>query len=151
MTSRILCSFFVLANLSFGQSPAAPPAIRLDDALTRARQYAGQIQNANFAVLQAREDRVQARAARLPSLNAFNQFIYTQGNGTPSGVFVANDGVHVYNEQAQAHEELLSVFRHGEIRRALANEAAARARVEVAAGGLIATVIQNYYAIYSGT
>ena len=57
------------------------------------------------AVLQARQDTVQARAARLPSVNAFNQFIYTEGNGTPSGVFVANDGVHVYNEQAQVHQD----------------------------------------------
>src|SRR5215813_4824981 len=95
--------------------PATPPTIRIEDALTRARQYAGQIQTANFAVLSAREDRVQARAARLPSLNAFNQFIYTEGNGTPSGVFVANDGVHVYNEQAVVHEELLAFIRHGEV------------------------------------
>ena len=121
--------------------------ITLPDALARARQYGGQIQSANFAVLQAREDSVQARAARLPSVNAFNQFIYTEGNGTPSGVFVANDGVHVYNEQAVVHEEALSLVRHGEMNRALAAEAIARAKVDVAARGLSRTVIQDYYAI----
>jgi len=126
-----------------------PPAITLQDALARARQYGGQVQGANLAVLQAKEDTVQARAARLPSVNAFNQFIYTEGNGTPSGVFVANDGVHVYNEQAVVHEELLSLVRKGELNRALAAEAVARAKVEVAARGLNATVIQNYYAIIS--
>src|SRR5256885_11256637 len=131
--------------------PAAPTTITLADALARARQYGGQIQSANLAVLLAREDRRQAQAGRLPTLNAFNQYIHTEGNGTPTGVFVANNGVHVYNEQAQVHEELLSVFRRGEVRRALANEAAARARVEVAARGLNATVIQDYYAIASAT
>src|SRR5437868_9290758 len=146
-----------LAGIMPGQQtalapPAAAPAptvITLPDALARARQYGGQIQTANFAVLQAREDTMQARAARLPSVNAFNQFIYTEGNGTPCGVFVANDGVHIYNEQAVVHEELLAFVRRGEVNRALAAEAVARARVEVAARGLNATVIQNYYAIVS--
>jgi outer membrane protein TolC len=129
--------------------PAAPrtPVLTLQDALARARQYGGQIQSANFALLQARQDTVQARAARLPSVNAFNQFIYTEGNGTPSGVFVANDGVHVYNEQAVVHQEALSLVRRGELNRALAAEAVARARIDVASRGLSQTVIQNYYAI----
>jgi outer membrane protein TolC len=128
------------------QTPAAP-TITLADALTRAKQYGGQIQSANLSVLLAKEDSAQARAGRLPTVSAFNQFIYTEGNGTPSGVFVANDGVHVYNEQAQVHEEVLSIFRRGEIRRAAAAQAVASAKVEVASRGLVATVIQNYYAI----
>ncbi|HKD06262.1 MAG TPA: TolC family protein [Bryobacteraceae bacterium] len=143
---------------AFGQAqaPAPPPAqstapaipsITLQDAINRARQYGNQIQTANLAVLLAKEDTVQAKTLRLPTLNAFNQFIYTEGNGTPSGVFVANDGVHVYNEQAIVHEELLSVFRKGEIRRAAAAQAVASARVDVAARGLNATVVQNYYTI----
>src|SRR5258708_269145 len=86
------------------QPNAAPPTITVEDALVRARQYGGQIQSANFAAQQAKQDSVQARAARLPTLNAFNQFIYTEGNGTPSGVFVANDGVHIYNEQAVVYQ-----------------------------------------------
>jgi outer membrane protein TolC len=133
------------------QNPAAPApgplVITLPDALTRARQYGGQIQSANFAVLQARQDTVQARAARRPSVNAFNQFIYTEGNGTPSGVFVSNDGVHVYNEQAVVHQEALALARRGELNRALAAEAVARAKVDVAARGLTQTVVQDYYAI----
>src|SRR5439155_18738065 len=114
----ILSGVAVLASLAYAQAPA-PAIISLADALTRARQYAGQIQSANLAVLLAREDTAQVRAARLPTVNAFNQFIYTEGNGTPSGVFVANDGVHVYNEQAQVHEEVLALFRKSETRRAL--------------------------------
>lgn len=139
----------VLPLLAIGIPLAAqtPPAITLQDALTRARQYGTQIQSASLGVLLAKEDKVQAKAATLPSLNAFNQFIYTEGNGTPSGVYVANDGVHVYNEQAQVHEELLSLVRRAEIHRAMAAEAVARARVEVARRGLDATVVQYYYAI----
>jgi len=133
----------MLAGVMFAQTPT----ISLQDALDRAKQYGGQIQSANLAALAAREDRAQARAGTLPSVSALNQFIYTEGNGTPSGVFVANDGVHIYNEQAVVHQDLLSLVRHGEIRRAMAAEAIAKARIEVAARGLSAIVIQNYYAI----
>lgn len=121
--------------------------VDLADALARAQQYGAQIQTADIVASLAREDRAQAKAATLPSVNGFNQFIYTQGNGTTSGVFVANDGVHVYNEQLQAHEELLALARRGEVRLAAAAEAVARARVDVAARGLKLTVVQDYYAI----
>ncbi len=109
--------------------------------------YGGQVQTANLAVLQAAEDRFQAQMASRPTVSAFNQYINTQGNGTPSGTFVANDGVHVYNEQAVIHEEALMLVRHGEFNRAMAAEAVARAKMDVAARGLNGTVIQNYYAI----
>src|ERR1700761_1639732 len=127
MMVRTLALFCACASLI----PAQTPTVNLTDAIARAKQYAGQIQSANLAILQAREDTAQVRAARLPSVNAFNQFIYTEGNGTPSGVFVSNDGVHVYNEQAVVHEEVLSLIRHGELNRAMAAEAIAKAKVEV--------------------
>src|ERR1700691_1246734 len=128
----------------FSAGAQTPLVITLQDALARAKQYGMQIQSANLNLALAREDRVQAKAAGLPSLNAFNQFIYTEGNGTPSGVFVANDGVHIYNEQAQVHEEVLAFVRRGEVRRAMAAEAVARAKVDVAQRGLTATVVQDY-------
>ncbi len=126
-----------------------PLTIDLPAAIARARKYGTQIESANIAAALAREDRAQAKAATLPSVNALNQFIYTEGNGTPSGVFVANDGVHVYNEQAVVHEDLLSLVRRGEIRVAEAAEAVAKAKADVAARGLNATVIQDYYTIAS--
>jgi len=146
------CLRFSLLLLSFlplyAQQVTAPNlTITFAEALQRARQYGAQIQTANIAAQLAHEDRVQARAASLPSINGLNQFIYTEGNGTPSGVFVANDGVHVYNEQLNAHEELLSFIRRGEIRLASAAEAVARAKADVAARGLISTVVTDYYAI----
>ncbi len=126
---------------------AQPTSITLPDALARARAHGGQIQSANSVFLQAKEDSAQVRAARLPSVSAFNQFIYTEPNATPSGVFVANDGVHIYNEQAVVHEEVLSLVRQGEVKRAMAAQAVAKARLDVATRGLTATVIQGYYAI----
>jgi outer membrane protein TolC len=142
--SRLL-AVLTLAVLAAAQTP--PPLITLTDALARARQYGTQIQSANLTAALAREDRVQARAATLPSANLVNQFLYTQGNQTPSGVFIANNGVHEYIEQAEVHQELLLLFRRGEIRRAMAAEAVARARIEVAQRGLTATVVLDYYAI----
>jgi outer membrane protein TolC len=127
--------------------PGPPVHLTLEMALRLARAYSQQFLSAGIAAQLAHEDRVQARAAFFPTLNAFNQYIYTQGNGTPSGVFVANDGVHVYNEQAVVHAELFSVARRAEYQRAVAAEAAAQARVEIAARGLIATVAQDYYAV----
>jgi outer membrane protein TolC len=125
------------------------PSITLQDALQRAHQYGAQIQAADFAVALAKEDRVQARADLLPTLNALNQFIYTEGNGTPSGVFVANDGVHVYNEQAVVHQDLLNIARRASLRRAHALEAVAQAKRDVALRGLNLTVTSDYYAIVS--
>ncbi len=141
--------FFLSATLTATAQFQVPLQITLQEAMARARKYGFQIESANIGAALAREDRVQARAAMLPSLNAFNQFIYTEGNGTPSGVFVANDSVHIYNEQAQVHQELLAIVRRAELHRAQAAEAVAKAKVDVAARGLNATVVQDYYAIVS--
>jgi outer membrane protein TolC len=144
------CRFVVQCQTAAPVEAQAPSVvINLKDALDRARKYGLQLDLAAIAVALAKEDRAQAKAATLPSVNALNQFIYTEGNGTPSGVFIANDGVHVYNEQALVHEDVLTLVRRGEIRRAGAAEAAAKAKLDVAARGLNATVIQDYYAIVS--
>ncbi len=126
---------------------AVPLNITLRDALDRARQNSPQLQSARINSLLAHEDRQQARAGFLPSLNYQNQYIYTQGNGTPSGVFVANDGVHIYNSQAVVHQELFSPSRRAEYRQASLAEAVAQARLEIATRGLVATVVQAYYSM----
>ena len=134
---------------SAGQPGAAeaPIALTLQGALQRAQAYSQQFQQAAIAAQSAHEDVVQAKAGLLPSLNYFNQYIYTQGNGTPSGVFVANDGVHVYNSQTVVHEELFSITKRADYRRAVAAQAAAQARQEIARRGLVATVVQSYYSV----
>lgn len=124
-----------------------PVMITLQDALERARRVAQQYQSALIAADLAHEDRVQAKAALLPSLNWFNQYIYTQGNGTPSGVFVPNDGVHVYANYADMHGDIFAPGKRADYQRAIAAEAAARARAEIAARGLTAVVVQDYYGL----
>lgn len=120
--------------------------ITLQNALERARNNSRQLQSAGLDVALAREDRRQAKVALFPSLDYFNQYTYTQGNGTDSGIFVSNDGVHVYNSLAQVHEELFSPQRLAEYRRTAAAQALATARRDVVERGLTATVAQNYFA-----
>ena len=129
---------------------AAVLTIDLKGALERARSNSPQLQSASLGVEMAHEDRNQAKAAFYPTLSLFNQYLYTQGNGTPEGVFVANDGVHVYSSQAVVHQELYAPGRSAEYHRTLAAEALAAAKREVAARGIVFTVIQNYYGLLMG-
>lgn len=124
-----------------------PLTLTLQNALERARINSQQLLSANIAAQLAREDRVQARAALFPTVNYFNQFIYTEPNGTPSGVFVANDGVHVYNSQGIVHGDIYAPGKRLEYQRAIVAEAVARAKSDIAARGLFATVVQNYYGL----
>ncbi len=131
----------------FGEAPGQGLTLSLTQALERARNVAQQYQSAAITAKLAHEDRVQAKAALLPTVNWFNQYIYTQANGTPSGVFVANDGVHVYSNYATVHGDLIAPGKRADYQRAVAAEAVARARAEIAARGLAATVVQGYYGL----
>jgi outer membrane protein TolC len=136
-----------LASAGFAQ-PATPPLkLTLRQAIDRARQYGPSFLAANLAAASAHEDAVQAKAALLPSVSALSQFIYTQPNGTPGGVFVSNDGPHIYNQQALVHGDLYAPGKRADYHRALAAEAAARAKADVAERGLVAVVVQDYYAM----
>src|SRR5579863_5262959 len=73
--------------------------LTLQAAIAQARVNSQQFRSAQAASQLAAEDRKQAFGALLPSLSEFSQYIYTQPNGTLSGVFVANDGPHVYTTQ----------------------------------------------------
>jgi outer membrane protein TolC len=127
--------------------PGAPINLTLQDALERARAYSPQVYTAALAARIAHEDTVQAKAALLPSVNGLSQFIYTQPNGAPSGVFVSNDGPHVYNDQLVVHGDIWSPAKRADWHRATAAEALARARTDLAVRGLFATVVQNYYGL----
>jgi outer membrane protein TolC len=146
------CLLLLLVGELAGQqaqvSPTAPSLrLSLADALERARRnsvaYRAVVTDADIA----HEDKKQAIAALLPSANYNNSGIYTQGTGIDGQVkFIANNAVHEYISQADVHEglDLAGIER---ARRAVANQAAARARAEVAARGLVVTVIQSYYAV----
>jgi outer membrane protein TolC len=151
------CWFFSLVLLLLfpgwataqGEQQTSPPAvtINLREAVDRARANSQQLQSANLDAALAHEDRLQAKAGLLPSLSFNNQVLYTQGNGTPSGIFVANNGVHVYTSQGNIHEEILSVSRVAEYRRTIIAQAIAEAKSQILARGLTATVVQDFYAL----
>jgi outer membrane protein TolC len=127
------------------QSPPSPLTLTLPDALERAKTFGQQLLSADIAARLAREDAVQAKAALLPSLVWENGYVYTQANGTDTGVYVNNNGPHVYSNLANVHADVFSPAKRADYRLAIAAEAAARAKVDIAARGLSATVIQDFY------
>ncbi len=135
----------VWAQTPASPAPAGPIVLTLQQAMVRARQYSPQIYTASLAALSAHEDTAQAKAAMLPTAEAMSGYIYTQGNGKPSGIFVPNDGVHVYTELLNLHTDVYSPAKRADYRRAMAAEALAKARKDLAERGLVATVTQNFY------
>jgi outer membrane protein TolC len=127
-------------------SAHAPLTLTLQDALARARNNSVQFQAALSDQGVAHEDKVQARAALLPSLNYNNTFTYTEPNGTSSGVFIAANSVHEYLSQADIHQAI-GFTGYADYRRSQALEAVARAKAEVAKRGLVVTVVQGYYGL----
>ena len=127
-------------------STQAPLTLTLQDALNRARANSVQFQAAVTDQGIAHEDKVQARAGLLPSVNFNNQFIYTEPNGSPSGVFIANNTVHEYLSQGDIHQ-VIGLTNYADYRKAKALEAVARAKVEVAKRGLVVAVVQGYYGL----
>lgn len=122
----------------------APITLTLQDALSRARANEPQYRAALTQYGVARQQTVQARAGLLPNVNYNAEFLYTQGNGTASGRFVAANGVHEYVSQANVHQTL-SLQSAAEYRLARAQEALAKANSEIATRGLVVTVTQAYY------
>src|SRR5258708_4283460 len=104
-----------LASAQVTAPPAAPPpapqTLTLKDALERAQMNAPQFLAAISDTNAAREDLLQARAARRPSLTGKSEYLGTQGNGVfPSGRFVTNDGVHVYRDWAVVHQDFMAAM-----------------------------------------
>jgi len=123
---------------------AAPLILTLQDALTRARANEPQFHAALTESGVAHENAVQSRAALLPGVNYNAAFLYTQGNGTSTGRFVGANGVHEYISQG-AVQQSLSLQGIAEFRRARAEEALAKARLEIASRGLVSGVVAAYY------
>jgi outer membrane protein TolC len=123
--------------------------ITLLDAIARARinyaQYLAAVTDAKVA----HEDRLQARDAMLPSIGYTQQYLGTQGNGkTPNGRYVTNDGVHVYRVWGVFHQDMpAGFFTLSQYKRAVAAEALAKARSEIASRGLVVTVTKTYYGL----
>jgi outer membrane protein TolC len=158
--SRILGTLLLLQLVSFAQttgelatsqtsaSSSAPLVLTFQDAIARAQKNMPQFLSVKTDFGLAHQDKVQARAALLPTVTYNTSFLYTQPNGNPSGVFIANNSVHEYVSQGNAHEVInLGGGQIHDLRRAKAAEAAARAKLEVASRGLVVTVAQNYFGL----
>jgi len=134
-----------------GPGQATPPVtVTLQDALERARKLDPTLLGATYDARSAREDRLQARNAMLPSISATTQYLGTQGDGgkISDGRFVTNDGIHVYRAWGVYHQDLSPQLLLGTgYTRAKAAEALANAKAEIARRGLGVTVTRNYYAL----
>jgi outer membrane protein TolC len=127
------------------QGSQAPVTLTLQDALQRAKNLDPTYRTALTAAGIAREDHVQARAALLPGVTENTEYLYTQGTGDGTQRYIANNAVHEYVAQGNAHE-VISGTQFADYSRTAAAAAAARAQAEVAARGLVATVVKTYYA-----
>ena len=124
----------------------APVKLTLQTALDLARKNSVTFQSSVTEASIAKEDKNQARDLLLPSVAYSNSAIYTQGNGPGNSVrFIANNSVHEYLSQGNVHE-VLDVAGFAQYRAAAAAASAAKARAEIAARGLVVTVVQSFYA-----
>jgi outer membrane protein TolC len=133
------------AGPSASADSQAPTVITLQDAIERARKLDPTYRTALTDAGIAHEDHVQARAALLPSASENTEYLYTEGTGTPTPRYIANNAVHEYVSQANAHE-VVSGAQFADFTRTQATAAAARAKADIAARGLVATVVKTYYA-----
>jgi outer membrane protein TolC len=129
------------------ENPAALLEITLNDAIERARMLSPTLAAALANAKTAAEATVQARAANLPNVLGISQYLYTEGNGTLSARFIANNGVHEYIAQTDVHQALSAPLLL-DYRRAALLQAVARDQATMAQRGLLVTVIQAYATLY---
>lgn len=120
--------------------------VSLQDAIRLAQANASQFRTAVTEAGLARENKVRARAALLPSVSYTAGAILTQANGTPSGVFIANNAPNEYISWGNAHQAL-SLALISDYQRVRALDAMARANLEIAQRGLVTAVVTAYYAV----
>lgn len=146
----LLVTSFALGQGATSAPPTTPTqgpmVLTLQDALQRARANSVEFRTAQTEAGVAREDEVQAFGAMLPAVTYNNQYLYTEGNGTPAGRFIANNGPHEYISQGNAHE-VLGWQPVAEYQSARAAAAVAKAKAEIATRGLVVTVVKDYYGL----
>jgi outer membrane protein TolC len=140
-----------------GAAPAPGNALTLDDAIRLAQQnepaFAAASAERRATALESKD----AKAGLLPSLIYHNQYLFTQSNqtkatttqGTASEslpIFIANNAVHEYVSHG-AVNETIGVTGVAAVKLATATAARADAEFEIARRGLIATIVQLYYAV----
>jgi len=144
MPKAALSSWQQLDSMQSANPSASPLRLTLEEALARAKQNSTEFQAAATDAAIAAEDRKQARDALLPTVNYNNQFLYTQGNGAGGVRYISNNAVHEYISQGAVHEaiDLAGIANY---KRVAATSAIAKARADIAARGLVVTVVQDYF------
>jgi outer membrane protein TolC len=138
-----------VAGTPAGAPPGQRPTISLQDALVRARVNSPQFRAAVMQSGLAHEDRVQARAALLPSVAYATGAIYTEPTNEASPRFIAANGVREYISLGNVHQSI-GFTTVADYRRAHAVEAFANAQAEIASRGLVVAVVQSYYGAIVG-
>lgn len=121
----------------------APVQLTLADALRRAKALDPAVRQAVTNEKVAAEQPTQTRAANLPTVSSNSQYLYTEGNGTPSARYIANNGVHEYIAQVDVRQAL-SVANIALYRQSVMASALARDQAEIAQRGLVVAVVQSY-------
>lgn len=156
----VACCGNYMGKAQSGQ-PSPTASITLDEAIRRAQTvetiYGAAVADAGVAQAQ----RGIARSTLLPGVVYHNQFLYTQGTlgqaaalsqtasnaqSTSPVRFIANNSVHEYMSQGVVTETFGGAGL-ADYRRANADAAAARARLEVSRRGLVVTVVESYYSV----
>src|SRR5215471_6491078 len=128
-------------------STQAPLTLTLQDALAHARSNSVAFQSVLTDLGVAHQDITQTRAALLPSVSYTTTYLYTQGGtGSVTPRYIANNAVHEYLSQGDVHQ-VLGYSQVSDYRRSRALESVARAKAEIAARGLVVTVVQNFYGL----
>ena len=121
-----------------------PVQLSLSSALALARKNSTVYNAALIEAGSAGIDRALARDALLPQVNFNNEYLYTQSNQHGGVRFIANNAVHEYTSQGNAHESI-DLAGLANYRKVSAVAALARAKAEIASRGLVVTVAQNYF------
>ncbi len=121
-----------------------PVQLSLSSALALARKNSTVYNAALIEAGSAGIDRALARDALLPQVTFNNEYLYTQSNQHGGVRFIANNAVHEYTSQGNAHESI-DLAGLANYRKVSAGAALARAKAEIASRGLVVTVAQNYF------
>ena len=153
------------AGAAGGQVGAIPPqgagpVVTLEEAIKRAKTVDHNYNSAVTDSSVANAQKTIARADLLPNAVYHNQFIYTEPQrpysvagsgaavGSPAPIFIANNTVREYITQGVV-TETIGFERIAAYQKANADAAAAKAKLEVARRGLVATVVGAYYGLLS--
>lgn len=117
----------------------------LDDALALARRNDPTYHAAATAAGLASKDVTLSRSTLLPSASFTTSYLYTQGNDSIFRVrYIANNAIHEYVSQGDIHQ-VLDAVSFASYRKTAALAAAGKAQAEIAARGLVVTVVEDYF------